>query len=215
MKQFLLLALSLFATSNLIAQDDPKSRGIIDRLIAKNKGYTSFEAEFTSRLQDKASKLDISQSGTVKVRGKKFRLTLDDHTVMNDGITMWTYSKEANEVTISDPGEMDQELDPSQILTVYEKGFKSQFVDETKDASGATIQTIKLFPLEPAKKPYHTVSLSLDQTKLDPRTIQVLYKDGNVVTYTLKKFTPNVDLPEATFIFDKGKFPGVEVNDMR
>jgi len=74
---------------------------------------------------------------------------------------------------------------------------------------------VKLFPLEPAKKPFHTVILSVDKAKGQPRSVQVLYKDGNVVTYTMKKFTPNGEMADALFTFDKAKFPGVEVNDMR
>ncbi len=206
-----LLLLSLTAS----AQDDPKSRAIVDRMIAKNKGYTSFEADFASRLQDKAAKLDVNQTGNVKVKGKKFLLNLNDHTVINDGIALWTYSKETNEVTISDPADMGQDLDPSNLLTAYEKGFKSQFVEEKTDANGTAVQVIKLFPLDPTKKPYHTVVITLDKARLEPKVVQVLYKNGNTITYTLKKFTPNVELGDALFVFDKARYPGLEVNDMR
>lgn len=211
----ILTASLLLAAATLGAQDDPKSRAIIDRMIAKNKTYTSFEAEFSSRMQDKAAKLDVTQAGTVKVKGKKFRMLLDDHTVISDGTTMWTYSKESNEVTISSAADAASDLDPSNLLTAYEKGYKSQFVEEKTDASGAVLQVIKLFPLDPAKKPFHTVVITIDKAKLEARSIQILYKDGNTVTYTLKRFTPNVELADALFAFDKTKYPGVEVNDMR
>ena len=87
--------------------------------------------------------------------------------------------------------------------------------EEKADAAGVMTQVVKLFPLDPAKKPFHTVVLTVDKAKTLPRSIQVLYKDGNVVTYTLKKFTPNVELADALFTFDKSKYPGVEENDMR
>jgi len=45
--------------------------------------------------------------------------------------------------------------------------------------------------------------------------VKILYKDGNEVTYTLTKFTPNVALDDGLFRFDKAKYPGVEVNDLR
>jgi outer membrane lipoprotein carrier protein len=212
---FSLLASGLLLVSSVNAQDDPKSKAVMDKLIAKNKTYTSFEADFSSRLVNTTSKLDVKQDGNVKVKGKKFRLTLPDNTVINDGTVLWAYSKKSNEVTLNDPAEMDQELDPSKLFTVYEKGFKSQFVDEKADATGIVVQTIKLFPLEPAKKPYHTVILGIDKNKVEPKTVQVLYKDGNVVTYTLKKFTPNPELAETIFMFEKAKYPGVELNDMR
>ena len=60
-----------------------------------------------------------------------------------------------------------------------------------------------------------SVVLVVDKAKTEPRSIQVLYKDGNIVTYTLKRFTANPPLADGLFSFDKTKFPGVEVNDMR
>ncbi|MCC6911119.1 MAG: outer membrane lipoprotein carrier protein LolA [Flavobacteriales bacterium] len=216
MKQILL---ATFAFLTLIhttqAQDDARSRALLDDLMAKAKGWTSFEADFSSRLQNTKDKLDVKQEGNMKVKGQKFRLILDKNTIINDGTTIYTYNKESNEVNLSDPAEMDQELDPSKLFTQYEKGFKSSWVSEKPDAAGAVVQTIKLFPVDPAKKAYHTVVISVNKAKMEPTSIEVLYKDGNSVTYHLKKFTANPELGDALFTFDKAKYPGVEVNDMR
>lgn len=211
---FLIVAL-LVANLTANAQDDAKGKAIVDKLMAAAKTWTSFEADFSSRLQSTKDKLDVKQEGNMKVKGKKFRLTLDKNTVINDGTTMYTYSKETNEVTLNDPAEMDQELDPTKIFTQYEKGFKVQFVEEKTDATGTVVQVVKLFPTDAGKKPYHTVVLTVDKAKNEPKSVQVLYKDGNIVTYTLKKFTANAALADALFTFDKAKYPGVEVNDMR
>ncbi|MBK9419644.1 MAG: outer membrane lipoprotein carrier protein LolA [Flavobacteriales bacterium] len=212
-KPLLLLAfLSLFLHS--FAQDDPKSRAIVDQLIAKNKSYTSFDADFSSRLLNTASKLDVKQDGNIKVKGRKFRLTVLDNTVINDGAALWTYSKKSNEVSISDPKDMDEALDPANLFNVYEKGFKSQYVGASTE-DGVAVETIKLFPLDPAKKPFHTVILTVDKAKMEPRKVVMKYKDGNEVTYVLKNFKPNAEMVDALFSFDKSKYPGVEVNDMR
>lgn len=219
MKHLLLAGLALFATGNLFAQgpkeDDPKSKAIVDKLIAKNKTWTSFDADFSSRLVNTSSKLDVKQEGNIKVKSRKFRLTLADNTVINDGTVLWTYSKKSNEVSMSDPKEMDEQMDPANLFNVYAQGFKSQFIEEKTDASGVLVQLIKLYPLEPAKKAYHTVIIGVDKNKVEPRSVEMHYKDGNVVTYNLKKFTPNAELVDALFVFDKSKYPGVEVNDLR
>ena len=212
---FLLLASALLLTVSTHAQDDARSRVIVDKLVAKSKTWTSFEADFATRLQSTKDKLDVKQVGTIKTKGKKFNLVLADNTIINDGIALYTYNKESNEVTISDAGEMDQEMDPSKLFTLYEKGFKSQFVEEKADAAGAMLQTIKLFPLDAAAKPYHTIILTVDKAKEEARQVQILYKDGNIVTYNLKRFVANPALADALFVFDKSKHPGVEVNDMR
>ena len=211
----LIAVLATLTTQLLHAQDDPKSKAVVDKLISKSKGWTSFEADFSSALVNKASKLDVKQDGNVRVKGKLFNLTLTDNTVINDGKAIYTYSKKSNEVTISDPADMDKELDPTKLFTVYEQGFKSQFIEEKKEADGTVVQVIKLFPLEPGKKPYNTGIMTIDKAKVEPKVVKVLYKDGNEVTYTLKKFTPNVDLYESVFTFDKSKYPGAEINDVR
>ena len=113
----LLLTASLLLNLNTSAQDDARSRAIVDKLVAKSKTWTSFEADFTTRLQSTKDKLDVKQTGTIKTKGKKFNLVLADNTIINDGTALYTYSKETNEVTISDPAEMDQELDPSKLFT--------------------------------------------------------------------------------------------------
>ncbi|MFZ1687302.1 MAG: outer membrane lipoprotein carrier protein LolA [Flavobacteriales bacterium] len=214
-RTFLLLASSLLLNVTTNAQDDTRSRAIVDKLVGKSKTWTSFEADFATRLQSTKDKLDVKQAGTIQTKGKKFNLVLADNTIINDGTALYTYNKENNEVTISDPAEMDQELDPSKLFTLYEKGFKSQFVEEKADATGAMMQTIKLFPLDAAKKPYHTIVLTVDKSKEEARQVQILYKDGNIVTYSLKRFVANPALADALFVFDKSKHPGVEVNDMR
>lgn len=215
MKNALLLLCLLLTPALTRAQDDPKAKAIVDRLMAQAKGWTTFEADFTSRLQSTKDKLDVKQEGNMKVKGNRFRLVLDKNTIINDGKVLYTYSKETNEVTLNDPAEMDQELDPSKMFTQYEKGFKSQFVEEKADATGVLTQVVKLFPIDPAKKPFHTVVLTVDKAKGDPRSVQVLYKDGNVVTYTVKRFAANGEMTDALFTFDKSKYPGVEVNDLR
>jgi outer membrane lipoprotein-sorting protein len=214
-KSLLVLVACVLGSLSIQAQDDARSKAIVDKLMTQAKAWTSFEADFSSRLQNTKDKLDVKQEGSMKVKGKKFRLVLDKNTIINDGVTLYTYNKDANEVSLNDPKEMDQDLDPSTLFTQYEKGFKSQFVEEKADAAGVMTQVVRLFPLDPSKKPFHTVVLTVDKAKTLPRSIQVLYKDGNVVTYTLKKFTPNVELADVLFTFDKSKYPGVEENDMR
>jgi len=214
MKKSLLLLSFLAIVLHSFAQDDPKSRAIVDQLIAKNKSYTSFDADFTSRLVNTASKLDVKQEGNIKVKGRKFRLTLLDNIVINDGTALYTYSKKSNEVSISDPKDMDETLDPANLFNVYEKGFKSLYVGASTE-DGVAVETIKLFPLDPAKKAFHTVILTVDKNKMEPRKVLMKYKDGNEVTYTLKNFKPNQEMVDALFSFDKAQYPGVEVNDMR
>jgi len=210
-----LLTLTAFSPSNEDIQDDARSRAVLDKLIAKSKTFKTFTASYTNRLQSEADGLDITQKGTIQAKGKQFKLTSDDFTIFCNGETVWTYSPESNEVNISDPSELGaEELDPSKLLTIYEKGFKSQFVEE-KNIEGSVHEVIKLFPLKAGEKPYHTVVLTVDKAKLEVSSIKILYKDGNEVTYTITSFKANMSIDDSTFLFPKDRYPGVEENDMR
>ncbi|MBK9764753.1 MAG: hypothetical protein IPO87_15740 [Flavobacteriales bacterium] len=60
-KTLLLLALLILRTANVRAQDDPKSKAIIDKLIAKSRAYTSFEADFGNTLVNTTGKLNVKR----------------------------------------------------------------------------------------------------------------------------------------------------------
>lgn len=57
---------------------------------------------------------------------------MDGQEIYCDGKTMWTYLKDANEVQISNYNPKSSDINPSEIFTVYEKGFLSKFIGEGK-----------------------------------------------------------------------------------
>jgi len=214
MKIFTTLATMLVLIGTTNAQDDERSRKVINDMIEKVRSYSTMAIEFETELIDKENDLNIKQIGVVQVEDKKFHLVLEENTVISDGETVWTYSTDLNEVTINDPEEMGDDMDPSQLFTMYEKGFKSQYVQEDI-VNGKAVHVLKLFPLKPAEKAYHTVVLSVNKTTNIVEKVVLFYKEGNEVVYSVKIFTGDPDISASLFTFNKAKYPGVEVNDMR
>ena len=58
-RNLLLTACTLLLAFGVQAQDDARSKAIMDKLLAKAKAWTSFEADFSSRLQNTKDKLDV------------------------------------------------------------------------------------------------------------------------------------------------------------
>ncbi|MEZ4740704.1 MAG: hypothetical protein R2818_15420 [Flavobacteriales bacterium] len=73
---------------------------------------------------------------------------------------------------------------------------------------------MEAIPLGPRQKPYHTVVLTVDKAKTEPMEIQVLYKDGNIVTYALLVASTTEPVTMRSSASTR-RYPGVEVNDMR
>ncbi|MBG8553606.1 MULTISPECIES: LolA family protein [Hymenobacter] len=214
MKKFLaLLALSLSLTSAASAQQDPKATKILDQMSAKYQAMKAFKASFTQTLENPTAKVKENLSGDITVSGTKFRLKMNGQEVINNGQTMWTYMKAENEVNISDYESDDQEISPSQIYTLYKKGYKYSYVEEVKEA-GEAFDVIELSP-EDRNNSVFKVRLKVSKKDKSVKSWQMFKKNGNRYTFRINKFTPNVPVDATTFTFDKAKYKGVKVIDLR
>lgn len=210
MKRIVVMALLTagYFTSN--AQTDPKAKTILDDLSAKTKAYTSVKAEFTF-VTEKKDKTKETQNGKIQIKGAKYKVEIPGHEIYCDGKTVWDFIKDANEVQIKDMETGgDDAINPSTIFTMYEKGYKYKF-----DSEDATSQTLSLFPINPDKKKFHTVKLTLDKTKKQITGIKLLMKDGSTQTWTIKTFTVNTPVPDSDFAFDPKAHAGVSIEDLR
>lgn len=205
-------AFAVAATVQAFAQDSQK---ILDELSRKAKSYTSITADYSSRLLDKKSAIDLTESGTVKVKGNKYFLDLPSYTIICDGQTVWTFEKENNTVLIDNLADVEAGgMNPNEMFRIWEKGFKHEY-KETKNEGGREVYLINLYPTDPKSKPFHTIQLFVDKAKMEVLRLKLMNRDGSEITYTIKTFKPNAEIMDATFRFDKAKHPGVEEVDNR
>ena len=193
---------------------DPKAKAILDEMSARTKTFHSMTIEFEYNIENKKDNIHEHETGKLLLKGQKYRIEIPGQEIICDEKTVWTYLKDVNEVQINVPQTDDQSINPTSIFSIYEKGFKFQFVKE-EEKNGKTCQIINLFPVNPAQKPYHTVRLTIDKSKKQIQMLEVLGKDGGITTYSIKKMDTDTPLDDSKFTFDKTKFPGVEVIDLR
>lgn len=200
-------------TNQLSAQNDPKSQEILKGVSTKYKSYKTLTASFKLGILDQKSKKTSSQSGSVTIRGAAFNLFMSDQTVMCDGKTTWTYLKESNEVQVSENKTSADAITPTNIFTMYEKGFKSKFLSYNK-VGGKDVQLIELTP-EDSKKNYFKIQLTIDKKEKYVNEAKVFDKSGSIYTYSIVKFSPNAKVTDDMFTFNKAKYPTVEIVDLR
>lgn len=210
-KQLSIIALFAIGSLNAIAQDqDPKAKKVLDELSVKTKAYTTIKAEF-SWVVEKKDKSKDSQSGKIQTKGAKYKLEIPGHEIYCDGKTVWDYIKDANEVQIKDMEVGgDDAVNPSNIFTIYEKGFKYKF-----DGEDATTQTISLFPTNPDKKKFHTIKLTIDKAKKQISSVKMFMKDGTTQIYTIKTFVGSTPISDTDFVFDTKAHKGISIEDLR
>jgi len=208
-----LLALSVTLAQAATAQQDPKAGKILDQMSAKYQAMNAFKASFTQTLENDKTKVKENMSGDITVSGPKFRLKVNGQEVINNGQTMWTFMKSENEVNISDYDPDEQEVSPTQIFTLYKKGYKYNYAGESTEA-GVPYDVIELSP-EDRSNPMYKVRMKVNKADKSVKSWQMFNKNGNRYTFTIKKFQPNPPVDAGTFAFDKTKYKGVKVIDLR
>ncbi len=205
-----LLALGL----NTYAQSDAKAKAILADVSKKFRAYDVVKADFSFSYLNRQNNHKEAHNGTLYVQSKtnKYKVVLPQQEVISDGKSQWTYLKEDKEVQISEVDNSEDALNPAQIFTLYEKGFKYVLTGESKQ-NGKTYQNIELAPL--ATRSFSKIKLSVDKAAKSISSFTVFDKNGSIYTYTIKSLVPNVKVPASTFGFDKTRYPGVEIVDLR
>ena len=211
------LSFFLLISELLSAQTVPKdaqAKAILATVSKQYRSYDIVKADFSFTLKNQQANISETQNGTLFVKSKlnKYKVSLGNQELISDGKVQWTYLKNDNEVQISDINTSPDALNPAQIFTIYEKGFKYVYLGETK-LNGKVYQNIELAPI--STRSFSKIKLRIDKVNKQINNIVVNDKNGNVYTYFIKTFTPNVKVPETTFSFDARKHPGVEVVDLR
>ncbi len=207
----------LFFTLIINAQDqDPKAKAILDDLSKTTKTYKTIFAEYNFTILNKEGKQLEKQSGKVQIKGEKFKLEIPGNTIVCDGKTLWNYNKDAKEVTIKNfDATNEDQLNPSKIFTMYEKGYKFKYEKDEK-VGLVNCATIDLFPADkPEKKKFHTIKLYVDKVKKQVAQLKMLMKDGGKQIYEIKTFKPNTEMADALFVFDAKGFKADQINDER
>jgi outer membrane lipoprotein-sorting protein len=198
---------------NIQAQD-AKAKAILDELSDKTRKYPTITSEFTFTLEDKAADVNQEQKGSIKMKGKKYYIVLGDNHIYSDGDTRWTYSEEMNEVYIDFTETGEEVLNPGDVYTIWESGFK-QYYKAEENLNGRPTHVIKLVPVDAEDKDYHTILVYIDKAKMEVSKIEIKGKQGVNYTYAVKSFDTTADYGDDTFVFDPTEYPGVDEIDNR
>lgn len=225
MKNFILYTLITLTGFGALAQNskakefndhDPKAKVILDKLGAKHKAYKTISVDFEVSL--KGEGINETIKGKAYRQGDKYAYDTEDYQVVCDGRTVWTYVKNDNQVTITSANEDEDEegamLNPTKLLTIWEEGFKYKLVG-AKTIGGKKVKEIKLYPKNPKKVKFHTISIFVDDVKNEIVSLKIKGRDGVTMDYKLKKMVGDAPISSSKFKFDTSKHPGIEENDMR
>ena len=210
-----------FATTVLVTnaqtnptKNDPDAKKILDKVSAKFKTFKAPQASFSYQVENAQGKVLSTKKGTVVMQGNKYHVTMSGLEIFSDGKTSWNYDKSANEVTVNGVDGSGNAMTPQKLFTnFYDKDFYYKLNGEKK-LGGKTVQEIEMTPTDKTR-PFHKIYLYVDKGASTIYSARFLEKSGNRYSYTITSLKPNASAAEAQFAFDKKKYPGVEVVDLR
>ncbi len=202
-------------TNELLAQqpDTKTAKTILSGVSDKYKSYSAIKATFIIKTENSAGQPTDQKSGTLYVKGNKYKLEMSNQEVICNNAIIWTYLKDANEVQVNNYEPDDNTINPSQIFTIYENNFLVGYIEE-KNQNGKIYQVIDMTPNDKTKS-YFKIRLMIDKTLKVVYSAKVFDKNGNKYTYEIQKFTPNFSVTDGFFTFDTKTHPSVEVVDLR
>ena len=202
-----------FAQTNP-TKNDPEAKKILDAVSAKFKTYTSVQASFTYKVENAAGKALSTKNGTILMKGTKYRLSFGGQEIFCNCTTVWNYEKGANEVTINTVDPAAGTITPQKLFSnFYDKDFYYTLNGEKK-IGNKVVQEIQMTPVD-KKKSFHTVYLQIDKASQSIYSTKVLENGGSRYSYTVTSMKTNVPAADNQFVFDKSKYPGVNVEDLR
>ena len=191
-----------------MGKSDPDAKKILDAVSTKFKTFKTVQGKFSLKIENAAGKVLGIKNGNVSMKGSKYRISVTGQEIFSDGSNIWTLDKASKEVTISKIDPSANSLTPQKLFTnFYDKDFLYKLNGTTKSVS-----EIELTPIDKTK-PFFKILLYVDKNSIS--TTKLFEKTGNRYTYSTTSLTPNGNLPDATFVFDSKKYPGVEVVDLR
>lgn len=213
MKKTFLAVLLLVLVKVTFAQYDPKALEILQAMGEKYKSIPTYEANFSYTLTNDVENINEEFKGKLTVKGDKFRISLPEQQVINNGATVWTFLPDIQEVNIDHYDKNSGDINPLKIYEIYQKDFKYLYIQD-KAEGGVMCEEVDLVP-EKKDAQYFKIKLLIKKKDKVIQSLTMFDKGGNRYKYTITRFVPNGNVPDTFFTFDPKKHPDVEVIDLR
>lgn len=207
-----LLVLITFGISSF--GQDTKAKAILDKVSNKISTYKTMAGDFEYIFENKSADVLEKSEGKFASQGDRYYVNILGVETFFDGKNVYSYMKDVEEVTISIPDiDSEDSLSPSNLFTIYKKGFDLKYVKETS-IYNKKVHLINLLPKNKDRN-YKVIEVYIDKSTNDFVLVKTIGKSGDDVSIRILDMIVNTVIPESQFVFDVASNPNVEVIDMR
>lgn len=210
----LFLILSLICGSATFAQNDSKALDLLNKASAAYAKAGGVKAGFKLKVMDYGGEVTSNLSGTISLKGSKFKLEVDEMITWFDGKNQWVYLTNNSEVNLSNPTEEELlMINPINVFQLYKHGYNCQWIGEKTEA-GKKVYKVSMSPVN-KNETVQTIVASFDKTSYRPVSIHITNKDKSGSQIAIPSYQTGQKYADSFFVFQQKNYPNTEVIDLR
>ena len=204
------LIISLIILSSNVFAQEKLAKDLLEKLSLTAKSYDNTSIDFDLIIENKSQKISEKQTGNIVIAEDKFRLTMEDQIIINNGESQWIYLTDLNEVQIINHDDLNDLMSPSNIFNIYDKDYKFEYKGIVSE-NGIRLHDIDLFPK--TSREFIKINIKIDEIKNQLKKVKLNDKNGGTISYILKKVAYNNKIK--SFVFNVSEYADIEIIDLR
>ena len=185
---------------------------ILKNVRERYDSITDAEIRFQQRIRLSAGKVEQVMAGTLQTKkGNRYRVELEQQTIVTDGTTVWSYSAAQQQVLVDRFEQDERSLSPDRILSGEAADLAPALIGKEKLGKTETV-VLKLTARDENSLLMH-LKLWISESDWLVRKAELMDINGKETVYTVVEIKVNTGIPDSRFTFVPP--PGVEVVDLR
>jgi outer membrane lipoprotein carrier protein len=202
-------------TSSKTTVNDPKAKMLLDKVKKMYESYSGLETNFEMSVKLPEQKKDDVQKGKIYQQGDKYRAEVGKQLFISDGQTVW--QKIDNTVIIKKANNKNSSelLSPRDLIKIYENKEYSYAIQNEEAEGWSKKATIIVFKPNNRRNEFTQIRVAIDQKTNQVVSLTASGRDQSRMKLSLDVPVVNKTYPTTYFVFDKSKYPNVQVEDTR
>lgn len=200
----------IFSIFGALAQNSPDAETVINDFLNSTKS-SAIRSNFSLKIIEKNELNSQSLKGTFTMKANKFVLEMADSKAWFDGVTLWVYLTDANEVSITEP--TSDELSAINPVAVLE-GYKAKSTIKFSDKKSSQNHIVVLRPKQ-KKEDFSLIEVQISKSAKELVSLSLTDKNGVKTQLNFANYQKGLNLGNDYFKFNKNNYKQVIINDLR
>lgn len=172
---------------------------------------SAISSNFTFKISEKKPVNSQTFQGKFILKGNQFYLEMSELKVWFNGKTQWSLVESNREVNITEPTQEElAQTNPVAVIGAFRKVSKLTM----SKTPPKNLKVVIMTPID-KKQEFQQIQVRFNKTNGNLQSVYIKFKEGNSQEIIINKYEKNTVVNANTFVFDKNKFKGITLNDLR